>query len=471
MLKNKIIYGDCLEKLKDRSIFPDDSIDLIVTSPPYADKRANNYPTISSKDYVIWFLKISEELKRILKPRGSFILNIKEHVVDFQRQTYTYELVLALKDQGWMWIEEYCWYKKTSFPGKWKTRFRDNWERCYHFSKQRNLNFYHDSVAVPIGDWAKIRFKDGQINKIDEDRYKSQTGSGFGRKVKNWANKKKVHPNNVLEIDNDVLEIDTPLVKLSSETGNVRHSAAFPKELPKWFMKLLTQKNDMVLDPFMGSGSTALAALELNRNYLGIEIEQDFIDVANTRIIMDSIFSSRKALSDKNISELEKKEGKYCIYAFFVKKGKILEKYSKSRKLLYLGRTSRGITNRDLNEHLKNGKTPNSSFRRSMGAILKKELKLSVLPRKLKNPKYDKYRFTENSEQDLTNWIKKHCEFGYWISEENVSKSELEHLETKLTEFYKPSLNLAPKTKHLNKLANDIQSIRKICSQEWRDKL
>tara|TARA_Y100000590_G_C15719431_1_gene1013030 strand:+ start:1691 stop:3097 length:1407 start_codon:yes stop_codon:yes gene_type:complete len=467
MDKNTIINGNCLDVLKDVSLFPNESIDLIVTSPPYADKRGKNYPTIPSKEYVKWFLKLSKELKRVLKSRGSFILNIKEHVKDFERQTYTYELVLALKEQGWLWIEEYCWYKKTSFPGKWKVRFRDNWERCYHFAKQKDLKFYHSSVEKPIGDWAKIRFKDGIIKDIDKNKYKSKTGSGFSRKVENWSEKDTVHPHNVLEFN----EIDTPLIKLASVTSNVNHSAAFPIELPGWFMKLLTRKNDIVLDPFMGSGSTALAAIEHNRNYIGIEIEQDFIDVANTRIVMDSIFKTRKALTEKNLNTLASIENRSCVYAFFLKSSSSLKKFSKSRKLLYLGITNRGLAVRELEEHLKDGKTPNSSFRRSIGAILKKKLKLEVLPRTLKNPKYDKYRFTKDSESKLTDWIKKNCVIGYWASVRNLSKKELMDLETALTVHYEPTLNLAPKTIKHNKQARHLTSLRKVCSDEWRKKI
>ena len=116
-------------------------------------------------------------------------------------------------------------------------------------------------------------------------------------------------------------------------------------------------------------------------------------------------------------------------------------------------------------------KTPNSSFRRSVGAILKKKLKLEVLPRELKNPKYDKYRFTKDGESQLTDWIKKNCVIGYWASIRNLSKKELMDLETALTVHYEPTLNLAPKTIKHNKQARHLTSLRKVCSDEWRKKL
>lgn len=266
---NSIINDDCNEILKNRNIFPDKSIDLIMTSPPYAGKRGKKYPTIKVEDYVDWFSEISLELYRILKPRGSFILNIKEGVKDYERQTYVLELVLQLKKQGWMWTEEYCWNKQNSFPGSWPNRFRDGWERCFHFTKQRDIKIYKEKVKVPIGSWAKNR-----INKINiasnYKKHNSATGSGFNRRVSNWDGKKKVHPDNVLSF--------------STVSTNLNHSAAYPIELPQWFIKLLTLKNNIVLDPFMGSGTTALAALSLNRRYIGIEILTEYVKLTSDRI-------------------------------------------------------------------------------------------------------------------------------------------------------------------------------------------
>lgn len=267
---NKIIKGDSLKRLQDKNIFPDKSIDLIITSPPYADKRGKKNNPIKSCEYVEWFLPIAKELKRILKPRGSFILNIKENIKNYERQTYTYELLLALKEQGWLWREEYCWYKNTSFPGYWPGRFRDNWERVYHFSIQKDIKFYRNRVRIPIGNWSEKRFN-GKTVKNDLKRYISKTGSGLSRNVNNWYGKKNVDPHNVLQI--------TPV------TSNIYHSAAFPVDLPLWFIKLLSWgKNDIILDPFMGSGTTAIAALSLGRQFIGIEIDEEFIKVASNRI-------------------------------------------------------------------------------------------------------------------------------------------------------------------------------------------
>lgn len=106
---NKIIYGDIKEKLLQ---IPSNSVDLIVTSPPYADKRKIIYNTIPAEKYVEWFMPITDELKRILNENGSFILNIKEKAENGERHTYVLELILEMKKQGWLWVEEYIWHKK-----------------------------------------------------------------------------------------------------------------------------------------------------------------------------------------------------------------------------------------------------------------------------------------------------------------------------------------------------------------------
>lgn len=257
---NQMLLGDCEEVLKS---FPDNSIDLIVTSPPYADSRKNVYGGIHPDKYVEWFLPKSKEFLRILKPTGTFILNIKEKVVNGERHTYVIELILEMKKQGWLWTEEFIWHKKNCYPGKWPNRFRDAWERCLQFNKQKKFNMYQDAVKVPIGDWAKTRLK--KLSKNDLIRYEAATKSGFGKKVVNWVGKEYVYPTNVLHF--------------ATECSNRKHCAVFPIELPTWFIKLFTKEGDVVLDPFAGVGTTLLAAYKLNRNFIGIETVKEYCDI------------------------------------------------------------------------------------------------------------------------------------------------------------------------------------------------
>jgi len=284
---NSVINGDCNIVLKD---IPDSSVDLIITSPPYADKRKRFYDSIHPDQYVEWFSPIADQLMRVLKPKGSFILNIKEHPRDGERDTYVLELILSLKKSGWFWIEEYCWYKKNSFPGKWPNRFRDAWERCLHFTKDKNFNMYQDAVKVPIGEWADKRFK--SMSEKDFTRHISGTNGTLGRNVSNWLNKRKVYPHNVLVFENEHFifpsETETSevsnLIEFATVCYNKKHSAAFPIELPTWFIKLLTKKGDVVLDPFLGSGTTVIASELLDRRYIGIEKNSEFIIYANNSL-------------------------------------------------------------------------------------------------------------------------------------------------------------------------------------------
>lgn len=265
IIQTHLILGDSREKLKE---LESNSIDLIFTSPPYADSRANTYGGVSPDAYVAWFLPIAAELLRVLKPDGTFVLNIKEKVVNGERHTYVIELILAMRKQGWLWTEEFIWHKKNSYPGKWPNRFRDSWERLLQFNKTRRFNMYQEEVMVPMGDWASKRLK--KLSETDKVRDPSRVGSGFGKRIANWIGREKAYPTNVLH--------------LATETKNRNHSAVFPEDLPEWFIKLFTKENDWVLDPFMGSGTTIKVAQRLRRNSIGIEILPKYFDLAKQEI-------------------------------------------------------------------------------------------------------------------------------------------------------------------------------------------
>ncbi len=259
-----VIEGDAAEVLGG---LPECSVHLVVTSPPYADKRKSSYGGVHPDAYVEWFMVRADAVRRVLRDDGTFILNIKESVVNGERHTYVLELIQAMRASGWLWTEEFMWHKKNCYPGKWPNRFRDSWERLLQFNKQRKFAMYQQEVMVPVGDWANRRLRD--LSDTDRRRDESATGNGFGKKVSNWVGRDMVYPTNVLH--------------LATECSNRSHSAAFPEELPAWFIRLFTVEGDVVLDPFVGSGTTLAAAAELSRVGIGIDINPDFCQLARQR--------------------------------------------------------------------------------------------------------------------------------------------------------------------------------------------
>lgn len=264
-LPSAIHCGDCAAVLQD---YPDACVDLIVTSPPYADQRKSSYGGIHPDRYVEWFLPRAEQMLRVLKDSGSFVLNIKEKAINGERHTYVLELIIALRKQGWLWTEEYVWHKRNCFPGKWPNRFRDAWERCLHFTKSRQFKMNQSAVMVPMGDWANSRLK--SLGKNDVVRYDSQVGNSFAKNIANWQGRTLAYPSNVLH--------------LATECGNKGHSAAFPQALPEWFIRLFTNEGDLVLDPFVGSGTTVAAACGLNRAVVGIDLLESYVQMSREQL-------------------------------------------------------------------------------------------------------------------------------------------------------------------------------------------
>lgn len=127
---------------------------------------------------------------------------------------------------------------------------------------------YQEAVMIPVGDWAKDRL--AKLSKTDQTRDESKVGSGFGKNVSNWLGRNLVYPTNVIH--------------MATECNNKNHSAVFPTELPQWFIKLFTLPGDIVLDPFLGSGTTAVAAIQLSRQYVGVDINPEYIEMSHARL-------------------------------------------------------------------------------------------------------------------------------------------------------------------------------------------
>ena len=280
---NKIYPESNLETMQR---IESNSIDMVLTSPPYANARAKTYGGIDADDYINWFIPIAKEIYRILKPTGSFILNIGDNTIDGETHLYTFEIPIVLKREiGFKFIDPLIWHKKTTPPGKFKNRFKDGWEFCFHFSKTLDIKFNPYAVAektTQVSIDRALRHKDTHIMK-------STTGSGFNNPNKNLKERRNRQTGSGFGTDDnymDSLEMALPMnvIYCSPETRNMNHSAPFPIEIPVFFIKAFTDENDIIYDPFLGSGTTAEAALRLNRKFIGSEIKTEYVSTANNRI-------------------------------------------------------------------------------------------------------------------------------------------------------------------------------------------
>jgi site-specific DNA-methyltransferase (adenine-specific) len=263
--KTEVYLGDS-RKVLDK--FPDRHFNLIVTSPPYADARHDHYDSISPNEYADFIISFSDQLWRVLADEGSFVLNVKDKIVNGIRHRFVWHTVEALTARGWLCIDDYIWVKPNAMPGYWPNRLRDEWEYCFHLTKRARFAMYQDAIKQPIGNWAEKRLE--KLTGKSNGRHNSENNSGFGRDLRKWVGKELVLPGNTVKI---------PLVG-----KNMGHPAAFPVGLPKFFMKLFTQQGDRVLDPFAGSGSTGLAAEELKRNVVLIDNKKDYFEVMQRRL-------------------------------------------------------------------------------------------------------------------------------------------------------------------------------------------
>ena len=259
ILHCRVICGDSKLVLKGMH----EKIDLIVTSPPYADARKNHYDSIHPDKFPEWFLAFSDVLYEALKKEGNFVLNIKDRVVSGTRNHFVWKTVQALEAEGWKPIDDYIWHKVNPMPGYWPTRLRDGWEYCFHLAKAERPYINQEAVKIPMGEWADVRL--AKLNGKSAARHNSENKSGFGRDLRKWVGKEYVLPSNVLSI---------PLVGV-----NKQHPAVFPVELPRFFIKLLSTPNAMVLDPFAGSGTTGIAALEQGRNCILIDNNKSYCNL------------------------------------------------------------------------------------------------------------------------------------------------------------------------------------------------
>jgi len=270
--RTQLIHGDCFTQIKT---LKDASIDLVITSPPYADMKTYvDFKGIPPDEYVDWIMPLIHDIYRVLKPNGSFILNINDKVVQRFRHPYVFDLVSRIhKDTQFKMFERLFWNKMKGLPVP--NRFGDRVEFVFWFVKGRDFTFDIDAMRTPY-------------TAGSEDRMKSTIPDRFVRTETSTNTKRKAW------IPNEKGAMPSTLVNICSETRRQAdtHIAVFPEALVKYFLLGCTRENDTVLDPFMGTGTTAVVCKKHNRTCIGFEAQKSYVDVANERLFKTDLPSS-----------------------------------------------------------------------------------------------------------------------------------------------------------------------------------
>ena len=245
--------GDCLEVMRQ---LPDDSVDAVVTSPPYAMQRAKLYGGVPEDEYPDWTVAWMEQVRRILKPHGSVLINIREHIRNGEMSDYVHRTRLALREAGWIECDELIWIKPAAPPVGHPRRPRRSWERILWFAKGRQ-------------PWCNPKANGTRSRHIGVNG----SGNGFTK----WLSGASGYSEGVARCRDWV---DVSVGGVDSRG----HPAAYPVKLAKWMIRLVTPPGGTVLDPFAGSGTTLLAAVQEGFLAIGIEREPEYCEIIRKRM-------------------------------------------------------------------------------------------------------------------------------------------------------------------------------------------
>ena len=261
----QLFVEDCLAVLRRT---PSQSVDLVITSPPYdGQPKYGNGEKYERDWYRGFFLLVTAEIFRVLKPTGSFVLNYRSKRRGGERGLLQYELIFWLRDQGFLFCEDFVWGKPSPPPGRFNRFLKDAVEYCFQFSKTADWQFFPENCLSPARWDAKDRER---RKKLAHNYERANAPSGQGRK-RVQAGPDMVRPSTLLHLEPDF------------SPNPVKHPARFPVSLPTFFIKLLTNPGQMVVDPFGGTGTTALAAELLQRRWLVSEIDPAYAAIIPSR--------------------------------------------------------------------------------------------------------------------------------------------------------------------------------------------
>lgn len=293
--------ADSLDVMK---AIPSSSIDLVFTSPPYALHFKKEYGNADQKEYVKWFLPFAHEIKRILKPQGSFVLNIGGCWAPKvpNRSLYHFRLLISLCDEvEFKLAQEFFWYNpaKMPAPAEWvnvrRIRVKDSVEYIYWLSK----------TEFPYADNSKVlqEYSKDMKRLIRKGLSQTKRPSGHNITEKFAQDKGGSIPGNLLQCGNN--ESNSNYIKLLKEQKKKIHPARFPADLPRFFINFLTNPGDIVLDPFAGSNTTGAVAEALGRKWIAIEKNKEYVEGSSLRF-QDGVVNRRS--SDSHSQRKDKKE-------------------------------------------------------------------------------------------------------------------------------------------------------------------
>jgi site-specific DNA-methyltransferase (cytosine-N4-specific) len=261
---------------------PAESVDLVVTSPPYALEFKKEYGNVAKDKYVDWFKPFGCEIRRVLKPEGSFVLNIggSYNQGSPTRSLYHFKVLLMLCEEvGFHLAQECFWYNpaKLPSPAEWVTvrrqRVKDSVEYIWWLAKQPFPKANNRKVLTEYSADMKRLLKRGYRPK--------QRPSGHVITAKFGSDQGGAIPVNVIERGNN--ESNSGYIRACADAGYKAHPARFPRAIPEFFIKLLTDEGDVVLDPFAGSNMTGATAESLHRRWLAAEIKEGYLLASRVR--------------------------------------------------------------------------------------------------------------------------------------------------------------------------------------------
>jgi len=273
----QVLCGDAQDFLQS---LPDNSIDLFVTSPPYdGQPKYNDGQNYGRKWYTDTFLPITDEMLRVLSPTGNFVLNYRSRRYHKERGTLQYELVFWLRDQGWLFVEDFIWGKQNPPPGRFLQCLKDSVEYCFQFAKTRDFQFFPDQCRLRSRLSDEERTYRNGLNRRNRPARESRP-SGHGASEAN-ARPDWVLPTNLV-IENIANYSNCAWFKKARGLG--LHPASFPEALPGFFIRLLTTEGQTVCDPFAGSGTVGAAATRLGRRFLMCDLQEAYCEIMKYRL-------------------------------------------------------------------------------------------------------------------------------------------------------------------------------------------